>query len=395
MPFNGAGQYSLIYNWQADAANGLNISSSRMQGQEADIAAALSICLTKDGQQQVAANLQMGGFTLTNMANASAQKQPISVQDFQNGTPTWLGTVTGTDTITGATNIAPAAYARGQRFAGITAGANTTNAVTLNINGLGAVPVVKNGSSALAVGDLGSGQIFEVIYDGTNFQLAGGVGGHGALINVQLITATSTYMPTPGATNGFAWVQGDGGAGGGTPSSVSANYVMAGGGGSGGTFAIVRLPTLASETVTIGAGGVGIAGANGGNGTGTSFGGLCICPGGNGGFVSTTGVGGSASPDVCGAVVTSPGNPTGTGNIVFVKRGEPGQPGLALLNPYGGTGGNSFWGTGGPGGSAGNGSAGQNYGGAGSGCARIATGGVAAAAGFNGAQGAVLVFEYA
>jgi hypothetical protein len=395
MPFNGRGSYSLPFNWQADAANGLNISSSRMQGQDADIAAALSICLTKDGQQQVAANLQMGGFTLTNMANAIAQKQPISVQDFQNGTPTWLGTVSGTDTISGATNIAPAAYARGQKFRGIAAGANTTSVVTLNVNGLGAVPVVKNGSSALAPGDFASGQIFEVSYDGANFQVTGANNGHGALINTQLITATGTYTPTPGATNGFAWVQGDGGAGGGTPTSVSANYVLAGGGGSGGTFAIVRLPTLSTQTVTIGAGGVGVAGAIGGAGTGTSFGGLCICPGGLGGAVSITGVGGAQPGDVSGEVANGPGAPTGTGNIVFVKRGECGQPGLALQNPHGGAGGNSYWGAGGPGGGAGFGSAGSNYGGAGAGCARTVGGGVAAAAGFNGAQGAVLVFEYA
>jgi hypothetical protein len=41
MPFNGSGfSYSLPYNWQTDAANGLNIESSRMQTQDADIASA-------------------------------------------------------------------------------------------------------------------------------------------------------------------------------------------------------------------------------------------------------------------------------------------------------------------------------------------------------------------
>ncbi len=50
--------------------------------------------------------------------------------------------------------------------------ANTnTGASTLNVDGLGAVAIVKNVSTALAAGDIVSGQIVTVIYDGTNFQL--------------------------------------------------------------------------------------------------------------------------------------------------------------------------------------------------------------------------------
>ena len=51
--------------------------------------------------------------------------------------------------------------------------ANTSNAtgVTLNVKGLGAKSITKRGSTALASGDILSGQIAEVIYDGTRFQL--------------------------------------------------------------------------------------------------------------------------------------------------------------------------------------------------------------------------------
>ncbi len=387
MPYNGAGQFNLIYNWQTDAANGLNISSSRMQGQEADIASGLSLCVTKDGQQTMTASLPMGGFTLTNMANAAAQKQPVSVQDFQNGTPTWVGLVSGTDTISGAANIAPGAYAAGQKWRGITAGPNATSTVTMNFNGLGAVSV-----PGLAAGAFSAGQVFEVTYDGANFQLSSS-NGHGTLVNVQLITASGTYTPTPGATSGFAWVQGGGPAGGGT-GATSTNGVCAGGGGSGGTFAIVRLPVLTSQAITIGAAGIGVSGAAGANGGPTSFGALCSCPGGlGGGFDGAVHGGTAGSGDVAGAGALAPGVATGTGNIIFCKQGTPGRVGLALLNPLGGDGGNSFWGSGGLGNIATLGSAGTNYGGAGAGAAR--TGSQAAAAGYNGAPGAVLVFEYA
>ncbi|MFK4444628.1 hypothetical protein ABH944_004868 [Caballeronia udeis] len=386
MPFNGSGSYSLPYNWQTDAANGLDISSSRMQGQDQDIASALSICMTKDGQQTAANNLPMGGFTLTNIANASLQKQPISVQDFQNGTPNWVGTVTGTDTITGAANIAPQAYAAGQKWRGIIAGPNVTSTVTMNFNGLGAVSV-----PGLAIGAFVAGQIFEVTYDGANFQLSTS-NGHGSLVNVQLITASGTYTPTPGATKGFAWVQGAGGAGGGT-GATTANGCCAGGGASAGTFAIVDLATLASEAVTIGAAGTGVSGANGNNGGATAFGALCSCPGGLGGGADGAIHGGtSGAGDVGGLAGVPPAAPSGTGNIIFSQQGAPGMAGLALLNPLGGKGGDSFWGSGGLGAPATLGTAGTNYGGAGAGSAR--TGSQAASTGYNGAQGAVLVFEY-
>jgi hypothetical protein len=61
------------------------------------------------------------------------------------------------------------AYAVGQRFSFKATNANTTTS-TLNINGLGAKTINKlGGSTALSSGDIASGMIVEVEYDGTNF----------------------------------------------------------------------------------------------------------------------------------------------------------------------------------------------------------------------------------
>jgi hypothetical protein len=46
-----------------------------------------------------------------------------------------------------------------------------TGASTVNINGLGAIAIKKNVSTALAAGDIAAGQIVEVVYDGTYYQL--------------------------------------------------------------------------------------------------------------------------------------------------------------------------------------------------------------------------------
>lgn len=42
---------------------------------------------------------------------------------------------------------------------------------TMNVNGLGARAIVKDGSTALAAADLKNGQVASLVYDGTNFQL--------------------------------------------------------------------------------------------------------------------------------------------------------------------------------------------------------------------------------
>ncbi|MGG1943187.1 tail fiber domain-containing protein [Trinickia sp. NRRL B-1857] len=88
----------MIYNWQNDAAQGLDISSSRMQGQDADIASGLSNCITKDGQQTATANLPMGGFRHTNVANAQYPTEYATVSQVQSAGLTLLGGSAGSAT---------------------------------------------------------------------------------------------------------------------------------------------------------------------------------------------------------------------------------------------------------------------------------------------------------
>jgi len=56
------------------------------------------------------------------------------------------------------------------------AGAANTGASTLNVNGLGAKDIKKNGSADLAANDIKSGQVVTVIYDGTQFQMISQIG---------------------------------------------------------------------------------------------------------------------------------------------------------------------------------------------------------------------------
>jgi hypothetical protein len=117
--------------------------------------------------------------------------------------PSTYAVATGTDTYVLALTPALTAYAAGQSFIVGFPNANT-GASTINIDGLGAKSIVKQGATALVSGDILAGQIFILTYDGTNFQLIGvnstGGGGGGMAIG-----GTVT-----GGTNGSALFIGSG-----------------------------------------------------------------------------------------------------------------------------------------------------------------------------------------
>jgi hypothetical protein len=69
-------------------------------------------------------------------------------------------------------------------------------APTLNVNALGAKPLIKNGGSALAAADIKAGQIVSVLYDGTSFQLLSVAVSGGASV-AALTDLTDVTITTP------------------------------------------------------------------------------------------------------------------------------------------------------------------------------------------------------
>lgn len=67
MAFNGSGTFNRLYSWVQDAANGINIDSTRMDNETNGIATALSDCVTRDGQSPFTANVPAGGFKITGL----------------------------------------------------------------------------------------------------------------------------------------------------------------------------------------------------------------------------------------------------------------------------------------------------------------------------------------
>jgi len=173
MARNGSGTYSLpALN---PVVTGTTISSTWANNAMSDIANALTGSLASDGQTTPTNNLPMGNNKHTGVGNATVRTNYASAADVQDGSLTYLTSISGTNTIVATGPVGLSAYAAGQVFRFISAGANT-GATTININTIGAKSVVKLNGSPLVSGDIPSGAMVSVAYDGTNFQLQSTLG---------------------------------------------------------------------------------------------------------------------------------------------------------------------------------------------------------------------------
>lgn len=116
-------------------------------------------------------------------------------------------------------------------------------------------------------------------------------------ITVQFFNANGTYTPTTGTQYAIVYVVGGGGGGGGAAATATGTSSGGGGGGGGGAMQVLAAASIGvSQSVTIGAGGLGGAAGNnnGQNGGTTSLGSLVAASGGIGGGGAATTVAGTA-----------------------------------------------------------------------------------------------------
>ena len=189
MARNGSGSYSLP---EAALTNGTTADATVVQSNFDDIATALTGSLAKDGQTVPTANLPMGGYKHTGVADGSARTQYATLGQLQDGAPFYAAAGGTADVIT--LTIAPAitAYAIGQTFWIKTGAGANTGAVTLNINGLGAGAVKWPDDTALVAGDLPASAMIEVTCQAVTpvFHLMSGVRVGGLLKSGGTMTGT-------------------------------------------------------------------------------------------------------------------------------------------------------------------------------------------------------------
>lgn len=168
MSYNGSGTFVINTTGQP-VVDGTVISASVFNSLTADLGTGLTTAITKDGQTTPTANIPMGTYKITGLGAGTAATDAVRMSQLQAGGTTFL-TAAGTDTITATASPALTAYATGNLFSFVVANTNTS-AVTLNVDGLGAKAITRDGTTALAANDLIATEGVLVLYDGTRFQV--------------------------------------------------------------------------------------------------------------------------------------------------------------------------------------------------------------------------------
>ena len=136
----------------------------------AELEAALSNRICKDGQTTITQNIPMNFKKLTGLTAGSALTDSCNLSNLIYNTGIYASTVGGTvDAITLTLFTPITAYVAGLECLFIASGANT-GATTVDVSSLGVKSITKNGATALSAGDIASGAMVRIVYDGTRFQ---------------------------------------------------------------------------------------------------------------------------------------------------------------------------------------------------------------------------------
>lgn len=306
----------------------------------------------------------------TDIAVGSGNKY-VTQTGLQDGAEIYAADGEASDTYVITLSPVPAALQTGQVFH-FKANTANTGACTLNVNSLGAIDIKKLHDQDPVTGDIESGQIVTVIYDGTNFQMQSQVAISSGT-DVQTFTSSGTYTKPSGAIKVLVQVWGAGGSG--AKSQSGGNGTGGGGGGEYVEFIFEAGDIGATETITINSGGalVSATDTNGNSGGTSTFGSLLTAVGGGGGITGTpandgtggvggqsygtvdgiygsggveaTGVAGTHSAGGGGATVSSTGFAGGASRIGGGGGGgssdSDGAGGVSLLGGNGGAGNNA------------------------------------------------------
>lgn len=172
--FDGNGTFNRLYNWQADKAANINIRADRMDAEMDGFATGLSTCVTKDGQTQITHNLPMSGFRHTGVANAQSSNDYAAAGQVRDGT-LCSGTSAGSvNAYTFVRTIPASSYVTGT-VVYLTVPATNTTSATLNLDNIAAKYIKKGGTTDLVAGDMVSGTVYPLYYDGSFWQLPGSI----------------------------------------------------------------------------------------------------------------------------------------------------------------------------------------------------------------------------
>jgi len=191
--------FTRLRNWTTDASNGIGIRADYHDSEDNNFATGINLSLNIAGQNSPTADIPWGTNKITGLKPGTLSTDAATLGQIQTSVANYAVDSSGTDAY--AITLSPAliAYATGQVFRFYPATINT-GAATLSINGLAAKSIKKDKDVDLADGDIKVGQLIEVIYDGTNFQMQscpyGILTQNGASIYAADAGASDTYVIT-------------------------------------------------------------------------------------------------------------------------------------------------------------------------------------------------------
>lgn len=167
--YDGSGNFTVSYpSFQYNSV----ISETEVNTNNADIATGLSTAITKDGQTTITANIPFSNHKLTGLGAGTAATDSLTLGQAQAQGFLYAGTAGGTaNALTLTLSPAITAYALGLRILFKASSSTNTGAVTVDVNSVGATAVQNNGA-ALAGGEIAPAGFYELLYDGTQFQLS-------------------------------------------------------------------------------------------------------------------------------------------------------------------------------------------------------------------------------
>lgn len=194
MARNGSGSYALPI---APYVSGTNIVAADMNSNLSDIAAALTQSVSKDGQTTMTGALSMGSQRITSLGTATAATDAINLTQTRAEAFNYATSGGSANAQTLALTPALTAQAAGTRVK-FKAGFTNTGATTMNIDSLGAL-AIQSAGAALTGGEIVVNGIYELVHDGTQYQLTGASGASKAGVQAN----TYSYATSGGAANAY------------------------------------------------------------------------------------------------------------------------------------------------------------------------------------------------
>jgi len=176
MPWNGSGSFSRdngtntgLTVWEDDFNAGTAIRADNHDTHDQDIADGVEACLAKNGENAMTGALNMGGQKATNAAVGTAASDLPTLAQVQANTISYAADGGAANAYTVSLSPAATAYTAGMQVCFKVANTNT-GASTINVNALGVKNIFVDGA-AVTGGELMAGDMVELRYDGTQFQV--------------------------------------------------------------------------------------------------------------------------------------------------------------------------------------------------------------------------------